>query len=272
MMKLLIEKLNGDVIDLEQYGVFMTDFLPASLEYEHAFSVIQGRAGNIDNGSTYGPRTIKARFYMKAPSVETYAMARDRVYKLLNSIEPYYIIESRTPWKRRRVKLNAPFSMDQTRMYGFFEVEWVTVGIPFAESRLTSTESKEWQDSGWSWGSGIQWGESMNVFDTTSFTVHNAGDVEVNPIYAMLDVEYVGASSNLYIVNNTNGSNSRYSLTSDSNDVIRFSGIRATKNGESIIADSNRRLIRLEPGDNNFTVTGTSGPFTLSFDFRYLYV
>ena len=271
-MKVWIEKLNGDIIDLEDIGVFCRDFVPESPDYEHEFATLPGRSGNIDNGSRYASRRVKASFYLKAMSIDSYAMSRDRVYRTLDSKEAYYIVESRTPWKRRKVKLASPFEMEQTRIYGFFEVEWETVGIPFAESRLTSRQPKEWQDSGWYWGSGIRWGEGMNLFDTSSFTVHNAGDVDVVGTEAMLNIEFTGPSSNLTITNLTTGQSWAYNATTLAGDVITLTGVRKLKNGASIVLDSGRTVFKLAPGDNQFQVTGATGAFTISFEFRYLYI
>lgn len=271
-MKVWIEKLNGDIIDLESIGVFCRDFVPESPDYEHEFATLPGRSGNIDNGSRYASRRVKASFYLKAMSIDSYAMSRDRVYRTLDSKEAYYIVESRTPWKRRKVKLASPFEMEQTRIYGFFEVEWETVGLPFAESRLTSRQPKEWRDSGWYWGSGIRWGEGDNIFTTNSFVVHNAGDVDVVGTEAMLNIEYVGPSSGLNIVNLTTDQVWRYNGNTSYGDVVTLTGVRKLMNGSSIILNSDRTVFKLAPGDNHFQILGATGAFTISFEFRYLYI
>jgi hypothetical protein len=107
------------------------------------------------------------------------------------------------------------------------------------------------------------------VRDATEFTLYNAGDVKVDPRQHELVIAYTGASTDLAIKNETTEEEWKYTGTSASGDTIRLDGVRSTKNNLSIFRDTNHKLISLAPGKNEFSLSGTSGNFEITFDFRF---
>jgi hypothetical protein len=87
-----------------------------------------------------------------------------------------------------------------------------------------------------------------------------------------LKITFTGASTNLTITNTTTGDIWQYTGTTQAGDTITLDGVRSLKNGVSVFGNTNRKLITIAPGWNNFTITGASGSFTISFDFRFYYV
>ena len=87
-----------------------------------------------------------------------------------------------------------------------------------------------------------------------------------------LIIRFSGQSENLRIENFRTGEVWQYFGTTDESDILVISGIRSLKNNFGIVRDTNRRLITLAPGDNEFQVSGNIGDFTISFEFRFPYL
>ncbi|WP_406682584.1 hypothetical protein [Shouchella clausii] len=49
-------------------------------------------------------------------------------------------------------------------------------------------------------------------------------------------------------------------------------GVFARKNGDTIFGQTNRKVMTLAVGENEFQLAGTSGKFKIQFDFRFLYL
>lgn len=125
----------------------------------------------------------------------------------------------------------------------------------------------------------MNWSELCNVEKTTfvienqnTFRIYNAGVVEVNPRESYLKIEFRGSSEGLTINNKTSGDTFQYLDTTLITDFLVLDGIRSLKNGESVFTRTNKKLITLSPGWNEFEVTGVEGFFRLTFDFRFTYL
>lgn len=110
------------------------------------------------------------------------------------------------------------------------------------------------------------------TFTTTTFRVFNAGDIDIDPRVLPLKITFTGASTNLTITNQTTGDTWQYTGTTQTGDTITLDGVRSLKNGASIFRNTNRKLITIKPGWNKFIIEGTTGAFTISFDFRFYYL
>jgi hypothetical protein len=74
-----------------------------------------------------------------------------------------------------------------------------------------------------------------------------------------LVITFAGASTNLAIANTTTGDTWSYTGTTAAGDTLKLDGVRMLKNGVvSVFGATNRKLITLAPGWNNFTVTGAT--------------
>jgi len=110
------------------------------------------------------------------------------------------------------------------------------------------------------------------IENQTSFSIYNPSDKTIDPRDTSLIITFRGSSTNLTISNNTTGDSWQYTGTTIKSDFITLDGVRALKNDASIFANTNRQLITLVPGWNDFTITGVSGYFEVTFDFRFYYV
>ncbi|WP_342045992.1 phage tail family protein [Bacillus sp. OTU530] len=272
-MNTTVVRLDGTTYDLAQLGIMTRDFNPSSPSYEHVTEKIEGQHGEISTMTTIGTRTISCSFYLKAVNSEDYALFRDEVFAIFHSEEAFYLIDSRNPGKRWKVKGNSSFSVEQTYKHGFFDVEFVAF-MPFAESVGTTQDDFTFDSELWQIGQGLLVDEESQkyTFDSSSFRVYNAGNVTVNPRELPLTITFTGTSSTLKIKNTTTNEEWQYTGTTVSGDTVKLDGVKSLKNNGSIFKDTNYQLITLKPGWNNFEITGASGAFSISFLFRYYYL
>ena len=119
--------------------------------------------------------------------------------------------------------------------------------------------------------------ESITVaekkFTTPTFRFRNDGSVTIDPrVHTGLVITFKGASDKLIIRNKTTGDEWSWSGTTVANDVITLEGIRSLKNGTSIFGQTNKKLITIAPGWNNFEVVGATGSFELSIKSRFYFL
>ncbi|KXI78609.1 phage tail protein [Bacillus cereus] len=269
-----VQTLNGKRYVLEELGIMTRDFNPQSPSPVHNFETVENRHGTIDRGTVYGQRTINCSFYFKAVDMWDYALLRDEVFRIFDSREAFYIIDRRNPGKRWLVKYSSPYSIEQNWKYGFFEIDFVTVKLPFAESIGKTTDPNTFDSNLWQIGQGLIAEDTKYHHNTTSFRIYNAGDVLIDPRSMPLKIKYKGKSNNLTIKNNTTGDLWNYNgVTTTLNDVITLDGVRAYRNVlGSIFKNTNWGLITLKPGWNDFVLTGTTDAFEVEFDFRFYYL
>lgn len=171
-MDVEIVKQNGQKFRLSDYGV-VQDFVVHSIDRSVVRDPIEGRAGSADYGVEIGDRTIEVPMIFKAEDLHDYAHLRDELYGLLDDSEPFYIREMRRPkalqydfvdfgqkpkWeaqtdneyvngKQYQVRLNSTLIPEQRSLSGEVTLEFVTSGLPYAESSYTTLEL---HDSGYS--------------------------------------------------------------------------------------------------------------------------
>ncbi|PEL75419.1 phage tail protein [Bacillus toyonensis] len=247
----IVKLLNGTVYDLDDMGIETRDFNPSAPSPKHSYEEMEGSHGEIDLGTVYGPRKINCSFYLKAADMLDYALFRDKVFNIFDSRQAFYIIDKRNPGKQWLVKCASDYEIDQQRVYGFFDIEFKS-SSPFAESIGTTLD--------------------QFTYSTTTFSIYNAGDTPLDPRRMPLLITFKGASSKLKIKNKTTGDEWSYTGTTSTNDTIRLDQVRFTKNSLSIVRDTNKKLISLNVGFNYFEITGTTGAFSISFDFRFYYL
>jgi phage-related protein len=251
--------LDKNEIDIADYGLTGLRLSIPSPSYEVSRESIPGRPGAINLGKDLVPRVLTAEFLVQAQDYDTSLLARDDLYKLFS--QPFYIGEIKQPNKRWFVECVDPWTPDRISQ------ETLTIEINLfaekgvAESVETSLELNPPQIS----GSKIQ----KYKHAASTFEVLNDGDITINPRNHPLIVSYKGASTNLQIKNLTTGDTWTYTGTTTASDTIKLDGIRSTKNGLSIFRNTNKKLITLAPGWNEFELVGASGTFEILFDFRF---
>lgn len=270
-MNTIIQLANGATYDFEVAGITTRDFVVTSPSSRIYTELVQGRHGLVTLGSEFAERVINASFYAKASDTYDYALLRDEIFRTICSNRPFYLIESRNPSKRWHVRVANPFALEQEQLYGFFEVEFIA-DKGFAESIGTTLDPFTFDAEKWQVGQGLHDLMPTYLHNTNTFSIYNASDIEIDPRELPIKIKYQGASNKLSLTNTTTGDEWAYTGTSNTSDTILLDGIRSLKNGLTIFGQTNRKLITLAPGWNHFTLSGTSGSFSISFDFRFYYI
>lgn len=268
----LLERLDGAVYSFKECGIGVRDFAVSSPYYATEYENIDGMDGVVDTGTTLGYRQIKMSLYFVADSMEDYAIKRHEVFSILDSRQAFYITESRNPHKRWKVKIDGIFTPDQARLFGFFDVS-LTSASPYALSPGTTLNMLP-DDHYYSIGDGkIDEGDPLVQFefDTSSFFVFNDSDTIVDPRNMQINIKLQGTLVNPIIRNLTTSDEWKWTGSATASDVISLDGVRSLKNDQSIFGQTNKQLITLARGWNEFSITGATD-FTIAFDFKMYYL
>jgi hypothetical protein len=267
----IIQRLDGTAYNLKENGIRTKDIIISSPSYQHTTETVAGRPGAVDMGSNLAPRAITGEFRAMAVDVADYPLMRDEIFNIFRSDEPFYLIEKRNPGKRWLVKTTNAYQLDQRFVYGDFTVEMIC-NAGMAESIGTTLSPLEWDSDLWQWGAGIPYDDYQYVHDERNFTIYNAGTEVVDPRYSDLKIKVIASALDyIEIENKTTGDVYRYNGNLTLDDTLLIDKLRSTKNGLSVFRDTNKRLIRLAPGGNEFEVRGAIIE-KISFDFRFNYI
>lgn len=245
---MIIEKLDGTIIETEQYGIKLLTHSISSPSPRVITEEIEGRDGYIELGTTFDGRKIRASFFMQAVDRQDFPLLRNEVFRIFATKELFYFHE---PGQKRRwlVRSNGFEIEKYPPRIGTFEIEFSSPS-PFGESIKPTSYT----------------------FTTPTFRVFNAGDIDIDPRVLPLTITFTGASTDLTITNQTTGDTWQYTGTTVDGDTITLDGVRSLKNGASIFGNTNRQLITIASGWNDFSVIGTTEAFEISFNFHFYYL
>lgn len=265
-MELIVERLDGTTYVSSDYELKVLKFNISSPTPKTHMETIDGRNGYVDLGTTYEQRKINAKIlYTGTDIVKT----RNNIFKMFDNRETFYLIDSREPTKRWKVKTDDNFTPDQLlRTVGEFSISFI--GQPFAESTKTTMDPWLFRDEPTIKDLGLRITEKDYTQTATSFQIFNAGQ-PIDPREKPLKIIFSGASSDLTITNNTTGDVWQYTGSTVDGDEIILDGIRSFKNGSSIFGNTNYNVIELKHGWNDFSISGAS-TFQVQFDFRFYYL
>lgn len=267
-MSFFIETLDGIRLDLKSQGINPLKLEIDSASPRHLIENIDGQDGFIELETTYDGRTLRASFFIEAK--DNYSFLRSVVFHLFDAKTLFYIIDSEEPHKRWKVRTASKFTPQRlNRMSGNFTVELISPS-PFAQSPGTTLNPSDYTQMNQVQEANFGDPPIQYRFAETSFFVWNDGE-KVDPRQHYLQIAFKGASNNLAIKNLTNGTEWRYNGSSTSGDVILLDGIKSLKNGVSVFRYTNKKLIELAKGWNEFKIFGSTD-FEISFDFKYLYI
>lgn len=250
MLDLSIETLDGSFYTMSGLGVKTLEFIVQSPEINIYYEQIPGLPGLVELESTLEQRTLTGRFIFDAGEAYNFAEKRDELIAIFARDKKFYLQESRSVGRRWLVRLNKPFAASQVRMYGIFELEFISAS-PFSESTFISETN----------------------FSTNRFTFNNQGTAPIN-MRAQTDtaIRVTGATSGLQIKNLTTGTEWSYEGTSDANGTIELRGVSSNKNGTSIFGLTNMGIIDFAPGENDIIIYGSKGPISTRIETRFYYL
>ncbi|QNG61785.1 phage tail family protein [Bacillus sp. PAMC26568] len=268
-----LQDLNGNEIDLKSLGLKCLSFIPESLSPQFFEDEDEGTDGSEIIGTKISKRILYSGFFMRAMDHYDYQLLRDEIYKIFDPRKELFIIDKRLPgkrWKARNSTAFRPEYLDASE--GTFDINFISPK-PYAESIGTTMDPFTFDSELWQIGQGLLTDDLIYKHATNSFLIYNAGDIAIDPRKVPLIIKYKGGSTNLQIKNNTTLDIWTYTGTTATNETIEINRTRTLKNTVvPVFGDTNRKLITLAPGWNEIELTGTSGSFEITFDFRFYYV
>ena len=152
-----------------------------------------------------------------------------------------------------------------------FNIQFITE-TPYAESLASTSSIKSWDANVWSWDASIEWDtEYLYTFNTNSFVIRNLGTATIDPRESNLRIQISGNFEGSLIMNNiTTGDSFIYNGNLSENQVLELNRIKMTIGGVSILSKTNKKLITLKPGENQFVISGGQVS-QVNFDFNFLY-
>lgn len=273
MEELTITKLDGTKQTVSEInGAYLLDVIDSGPQPSTTYEQIAGSDGNVDNGTTFGTRTITAKFYLDAKDYIDYTLAQKETWQTLFDYDPYYITWSRMPGIRFLVHIK-PFEFSSiSQISGTFDIDFEAFK-GFAESVGRTDEdpidmdSDKWQMV----GQGFVLDEDLVYTNIpgNSFKIFNAGDITIDPRKHDLTISIQGAGKPT-LKNLTTGDMFTYNKALASGDTLTIDGVYPLLNGVHCGRDTNHGLLTLAPGWNQFQLTGLTNPKS-SFGFRFLY-
>ena len=258
-------------------GVIHLEIFVGSVGKERAIDTVDGRPGVVDYGFNYTDRPVSLFLRIKAADAADFRLLRNEVFATFDVGSAFYVAESDVPSRVLKVVVDESYIPDRlTEEYADFDINCRTLDSVFWESKYTTLEL---HDSGYA-HSAEKYGLVDNIddekvqyrFTESNFTVYNAGNVTVEPesMYLRIIASEVTSSTNFTIRNKTTGDEFVLKRESNGSHVRLIGMIPSMGSLTNIFRDTNRRFIRLAPGDNEFEVL--NGTFTeINFDFKKYY-
>lgn len=242
---------DGQEINLSSLGLTGLKLGISSPSYRTITKEIDGHVGVIVVDRVLNPRSLTAEFISKANDyVESLAL-RDKLYGWLGNGRKFYVSDTNIPMRRWNVYLES-WTPDR------IDVKHHRFDIPlFAESGTSESTTM-----------------IKKKYTSTNFKFNNRGNQLINPRYhSDIEIEFSGNSSNLIIKNVTNGDVWSWTGETVDGDTILLKGIRSLKNNMSIFGQTNKKLITLNSGWNEFEILGVSeGDFELTIRTRFYFL
>ncbi len=237
-------------LDMDALGLLGLKLQIPSPSYRTISQEMDGRSGVTVMDRFLQPRNLLAEFVTMADDYKGSLKLRDNLYRLLGNGKRFFVAESEIPNKRWRVYLDEWTPERHNVKVHTFEVPLL------CEDGFSETPNL-----------------IRRSYSTASFRFNNEGDIAIDPrIHSETQIEFSGASTNLRIRNNTTGEEWSWTGTTSSGDKILLSGVKSLKNGVSIFGQTNKKLLTVIPGWNNFQLIGASGVFTLTVKTRFYFL
>ena len=276
-MDVEIVKSNGQKFRLSDYGV-VQDFVVNSIDRSVTRESVDGRKGSVDYGTNIGDRSISVPMIFKASDLHDYAHLRDELFGILDDDEPFYIREMRRKeylqyefvdfgqsptWsngveneyvngKQYKVRLDSSISPEQwdDKPNGDITIEFVTSGLPFAETIYTTLEL---HDSGYS-ATAEKYGLVDNI-DDEKVQYRFVPETDYQPNLISLN-QSAWETGNWYTTNGTAG-NQTGNIRTKSGQIPLVKGEKYTLKDSSAYSSSVRAIFILHY--NNGVYIGSTG-------------
>lgn len=238
-------------IDMHIEGIWVEEVKIPSIPPEHIVEALEDGDGVIYLSTVLKERPIVVYLQFEILDGTSISAYNRRLSGLFNPMEHYYLVLDEDPSIRYGVRVNSGFEIDELSWEdGKFDIEFIMFN-PLRES-INLVKKR---------------------YTVPTFTFKNEGNQVIDPRKKKeTEITFKGASTNLTITNNSTGDVWRYNGSTTPTDIIKLKGIQAFKNDSSIFGQTNKKLLTIAVGNNEFTVSGASGDFELTISTRFYFL
>ena len=242
--------MNGS-IDMHREGIWVEDIKIPAIIPEHYSESVEDMDGSFYFSTHLKERPITAFLQFEILDGTSISAYNRRLSGLFNPMEHYYLVMDEDPSIRYGVRVNSGFEIDELSWEdGKFDIEFIMFN-PLRESINLVKKS----------------------YTVPTFTFKNEGNQVIDPRKKKeTEIMFKGASINLTVTNNTTGDVWQYNGSTTPTDIIQLKGVQAFKNDTSIFGQTNKKLLTIAVGNNEFTVSGASGDFELTISTRFYFL
>lgn len=272
MSEMIILSNGTEELNYDKFAIRGINVSIPSPSWATHYETVDVGYGQIPLDRKLDARPIDVRFLMRSEDFNDSYLLRDELYRLIAKEGYLYLSEKRQPGKRWKVYFEGMNEPERAGLHTMVMVASFVAPLGLSESVGTTLNKREFDENKWQFGQGLTFEDKEYVHSTNRFKIYNAGDVAIDPRKLPLKIIYRGASNRLTIKNHTNDTVWNYTGTSGANDSVTLDGIHSFKNDVSIFGSTNKQLVTLEKGWNDIELSGTSGTFLISFDFRFYFL
>lgn len=248
------------------------DTASSSPQFTNTYQDRSGVDGSFFIGQTFAKRTFSEKFWLHFTDWADFQLAIQQVYHLFGARKE---VRVRTDMYPQKVYFGnvTPFDITPLAEGG----NDATFSIPFEVSngyRYSLYRSNAYEVNSGETQIGMNFPSQKLQYhfaNSTSFKVYNASDLKVDPYYQNHDIKTTvkfGGNS-IEITNKTTGSSWKYGK--ESGKTIVINGINTYEDGNNANLNTDGGYLDLNPGWNEFAVSGASNAdITFSFPFIYL--
>lgn len=271
---IIVQRRDGTTYDLEKEGIRVISFDPPSSNFQHTYTQT-GDFGTDLTATQVQQMTIPLIFDVKSRDNYDYELQRLKVLQIFSSIEPFYIINMRTPFLRWKVVAE---SFSYPRLGNFWKAKNVSINLVcyegFAESTATTQDPFTFDGGTYGIGMGIPFDTPVYSFkNQPKFRFYNPSLIPLLANERPVTLSFRGEAPNgITIKNKTTGQSFVYKKALTKNNDFKLLGINPIVDGIQRFGNaySDRSFIDYAQGYNDIEIVGSSN-FELNFNTRFYY-
>lgn len=254
-------ELDGQTHSFRDLGFRTVDFVVSSPSFSYDEKMVNSVTGIVPTETTRQPREISVTFSVMADDWIDFAMLRQKMFDVVSN-NPIYLIEERKQGEMWECRVKDPYVLRQLNTFSVFTIDFICfAGV----SMSVGTTVEDGTFDALSYYNLPTTIDDYKDIKKVAFRIFNPGlAIDPRNRNTFFKIVYEGASSRFGITNLTTGDVFEYEGDTGENDTLTLDGINSFKNDTSIFLDTNKQLISLAHGWNEFVLHGVPGAAVLT--------
>lgn len=254
-------ELDGQTHSFKDLGFRTVDFVVSSPSFSYDEKMVNSVTGIVATETTRQPRQISVTFSVMADDWIDFAMLRQKIFDVVSN-NPIYLIEERKPGEMWECRVKDPYVLRQLNTYSVFTIDFICFAGASMSIGTTAEDDTFDALSYYNLPTTI---DDYKDIKKVAFRIFNPGlAIDPRNRNTFFKIVYKGESSRFGITNLTTGDVFEYEGSTGENDTLTIDGINSFKNNTSIFLDTNKQLISLAHGWNEFVLHGVPGATELT--------